>query len=366
MFSLGLGTFLILTLYLAQTNLLAQVSPAARKLRPDAVLFDVQTDQKEGVIAFAPLEGLPVIQETPIITMRLAELKGQSVERWRKDPRREIPAWTLRREYRSTYRDHLEDSEKLVAGTWQGRVTSQTSPIPVSVEEGIAKTLGLRLGDEVVFDVQGVPLKAIVASLREVDWRRLQPNFFVVFPAGVLEDAPSFHVLVTRTGSPEKSARMQRELVKQFPNVSTIDLTAVLQTVDSILQKISFVIRFMALFTAGTGLVVLLASVLTGRYQRLQESVLLRTLGASRQQIGRILFVEYACLGSMAAATGIVLSIGASWALSHYVFKMGFSVPPLPLIVAWLIVSAVTALTGLATNRGICNHPPLEALRREV
>jgi len=143
-----------------------------------------------------------------------------------------------------------------------------------------------------VFDVQGVPVAVRVASLREVEWRRIQPNFFVVFPEGALEDAPGMQVLALRVRSSAESARLQREVVKAFPNVSAIDLTLVLQTVQSILKKISFVIRFLAMFTVLTGLLVLVTALLGGRYQRVQESVLLRTLGASRGQICKIRLVS--------------------------------------------------------------------------
>jgi putative ABC transport system permease protein len=214
--------------------------------------------------------------------------------------------------------------------------------------------------------VQGVPVKTVVASLREVEWRRLQPNFFVVFPLGVLEEAPSFHVLVTRVGSSATSATLQRALVQKFPNVSVIDLTLVLQTIDSILNKIAFVLRFMAVFTVGTGLLVLVASILSGRFQRLQESVLLRTLGASRSQVLQVLFVEYAALGTLAALTGIVLAAVGSWALARFVFHINYSVSAGPLVAAVGIVSTLTVTTGLLTSRGVCAQPPLEVLRGEV
>ena len=366
MLTLGLGTFLILTLYLLQTSLVREILPGARQDQPDAVLFDIQPDQREGVIRLLTALDLPVLQDVPMVTMRLAEIKGRTVVEIRNDPERHIPGWTLRREYRSTYRDRLTDTEILKAGEWHERVAPGASPVPISIEEGIAESLQVGLGDELVFDVQGLPIKTVVASLREVDWRRMQPNFFVVFPLGVLEDAPSFHIMVTRAGSSAKSAQMQSAVVKEFPNVSTIDLTLIVQTVDSILRKVSFVIRFMALFTLGTGLIVLLASILAGRFQRLQESVLLRTLGASRKQILRIQMVEYFSLGALAAVTGIILAVAASWALTVFVFKVPFSFSVVPLVAALATVCGLTVLTGLLTSRGICDYPPLEVLRNEV
>jgi putative ABC transport system permease protein len=165
--------------------------------------------------------------------------------------------------------------------------------------------------------------------------------------------------------SSDESARMQREVVKAFPNISIIDLMLVLQTVDSILGKISFVVRFMAMFTVLTGLLVLVSALVTGRYQRVRESVLLRTLGASRGQILKILVVEYFALGLLAALTGILLAIFAAWALAALVFKVSFTVAVVPLLIALLGVPAITVITGLLISRGILNHPPLAILRAE-
>jgi putative ABC transport system permease protein len=153
--------------------------------------------------------------------------------------------------------------------------------------------------------------------------------------------------------------------VKSFPNVSIIDLMLVLRTVDSILGKISFVVQFMAMFTVLTGLLVLVSALVTGRYQRIRESVLLRTLGASRGQILKILVVEYFALGFLAALTGILLAVIAAWALAALVFKVTFAVAVLPLVIALVVVPAITVITGLLISRGILNHPPLAILRAE-
>jgi len=309
---------------------------------------------------------LPVLDEVPIVTMRLSSVKGRSVESLLADPQRLSPAWQLRREYRSTYRDRLHDGEKLVAGTFVANVPPGTAIVPISMESEIAKDLQLGLGDEVVFDLQGVPLTARVTSWRTVDWRRIQPNFFVVFPTGVLEAAPTMHVMLTRVPTSAEAGRLQREVVLAFPNISVVDLTLILQTIDSILSKISFVIRFMALFTVLTGLLVLVSALVTGRYQRMRESVLLRTLGASRRQILNILAVEYLALGLLAALTGIVLAVGASWALAQFVFKVGFAFQAGPVVVALLVVPGITVVTGLLMSRGVLNQPPLAVLRGDA
>ena len=364
--SLGLGTFLMASLFLVQHSLIAQLVSSGNAGQANALLFDIQPDQREAVATLVRSLNLPILDEAPIITMRLSSLKGRTVASLLADKKDHIPNWTLRREYRCTYRDRLRDSEKLIAGHWPIAVTNAEGVIPVSLEEGIAKELKVGLGDAIDFDVQGIPLKTRVAGLRQVDWRRVQPNFFVVFPPGVLESAPAMHVLVTRVASSEDSARLQRTVVGRFPTVSVIDLTLVLQTLDSILGKISFVVRFMAMFTVLTGLLVLVGALLTGRFQRIQESVLLRTLGASRGQIRQVLFVEYAALGILSALTGLLLAAAAAWGMSAWVFHTSFAPPLWPLLAALAGVPVLTLIVGLLMSRGVTNRPPLEVLRTET
>lgn len=365
MVSLGMGTFLVLTLYLVQLNLLGEFLQPKSASEGNAVLFDIQPDQREGVLRVLKTQQLPVIENVPMISMRLRSIKGRTVQEIRNDPSSGIRGWALGREYRSTYRAQLAATEKLIAGTWHPQMESREAPIPVSLEEGIARNLKVTLGDEIVFDVQGVPVQTRVASLRQVDWRRLSPNFFVVFPPRTIEDAPAMTMMVTRVQSSEQSARLQREIVRQFPNVSAADLTLVLQTVSSVLDKISFVVRFMALFTVGTGLIVLGGTIVSGRYQRLRESILLRTLGASRRQVLQILTVEYLLLGALAAVTGIIFSLAANWALAAFVFESKVQFYPVPLLITVSAVSLLTVIFGLLGNRTILNLPPLEVLRVE-
>jgi len=364
--SLGLGTFLLASLFLVEHSFLNQLVASGNTGQANALLFEIQPDQRQAVAGLVRSLNLPVLDEAPIVTMRLASVKGRTVESLLADKTDHIPNWTLRREYRCTYEDHLRDSEKLVAGEWWSGATNKSEVVPISVEDGIARELEVGLGDAIEFDVQGVPVKTRVASLRQVDWRRVQPNFYVVFPPGVLENAPAMHVVVTHVSSSEESARLQRSVVGAFPGVSVIDLTLVLQTLDSILDKISYVVRFMAMFTVLTGLLVLVGALLTGRFQRIQESVLLRTLGATQSQIFRVLLAEYLALGVLSALTGLSLAVAAAWALSLWVFKGPFAVPVGLLGIALLAVPALVLAVGLLLSRGVTKRPPLEILRNEV
>jgi putative ABC transport system permease protein len=360
--ALGLGTFLIGTLYVVQHVLLTQVSVAGGEGKPNIVLFDVQVDQTESVRQVIEEQGLAVIHDAAVVTMKLASINGESVLdiMTRKDTRN----FVYTREYRSTYRDRLFDSETLVAGEWAGQ-TDSNGPVPVSFAADLAERLDVDVGDSLTFNVQGVPIDCRIASLRDVDFQRIQPNFWVVFPTGVLEDAPQFTVFTTRVSSPEQSAALQRKVVKNHPNVSVIDLGLVLRTVDNVLDKVSFVIRFMALFSVLTGLVVLTAAVISSRYQRIRESVLLRTMGASRKQVRRILILEYLFLGSLAALSGLILSLAGGWLLSVFVFDASFSIPAAAIASVFALIVVLTVSVGMLNSRGISNRPPLEVLRAE-
>ncbi len=367
MLSLGLGTFLIVTLFLVQTTLLSQAALSAEGDRPNLVFFDIQSDQKAEVREALETAGAPLLQDVPIVTMRLSSLKGRSVAELRADENRTQPMWLLAREYRSTYREELIETETITQGRWVGRVAEgDAGPVPISLEEGVARELEVGIGDSLVFDVQGVPVKTVLASTRLVEWERVQPNFFAVFPEGVLEDAPQFHVLVTRAESSEESADLQRAVLERFPNVSSVDLGLILRTVDTILDKVAFVIRFMALFSFFTGLTVLAGAVITSRYQRMRETVLLRTLGAARRQVLQIMVIEYVLLGTLASLTGLILSLGAGWALAFFLFEIPFPPLPLSIVGAVLLVVALTLLIGWLNSRSLLDRPPLEVLRSEA
>lgn len=362
--TIGLGTAFIGTLYFVQSMLMERVTLSDRDNQANMVLFDIQTAQKEAVAARAKQFHLPVLQEVPIITMRIEEINGRNAEKVKKDSTDSIPARVFENEFRVTYRDTLINSERILEGKLYPHSDS-SQIIRISLDERFAKFNHLKLGDKVLFNVQGMMLLTQIGSLREVDWRRVQTNFRVVFPAGVLENAPQFHVLVTRVPSSEASAKFQQAIVREFPNVSIIDLGLVISVMSEILEKIGFVIRFMAGFSITTGLVVLISSVLISKFQRIQESVLLRTLGAVRKQILFITGLEYFFLGALAAITGILLALGASLALAKFSIDTSFHPHWQPMVLIFLSIVTLTILIGLINIRSVINKPPLEILRRE-
>ncbi len=362
--SIGLGTALISTLFFIQSLLVDKVAISGGGDRPNMVLFDIQSKQKDEISEITRDYDLPVIQEVPIVTMRLVNINGLTKADIYADSTITYPDWAYNREYRVTYRDSLIDSERVAQGEWSGKV--KDDEIHISISEGFAENMDVKVGDEMTFNVQGAVIKTVVGSLREVDWNRVQTNFLVVFPEGVLEEAPQFHVLVTKVGSDVLSARYQQAIVRQFPNVSIIDLTLILNTLDEVLAKISFVIQFMAMFSIVTGVLVLIGSVIISKFQRIQESVLLRTLGASRKQILSITALEYLFLGSIAALAGILLALVGSWALAVFSFESAFIPDFIPVVTLFVAIAGITVLIGMLNSRSIVERTPLEVLRAEI
>lgn len=364
--TIGLATTLITTLFTVQHLLLQKLELSGGEEQPNMVVFDIQPDQLEGVTEFTKKYNLPVIQKVPVITMRLQSIKGTPIEALKKDTTTEIRRWVLNREYRVTYRDTLIDSETVTEGKWVGHIGSLQDTVYISLSDNLARDMNVGIGDKITFNVQGVPLETYIGSIRKVDWQRVQTNFMIVFPEGVLEQAPKFYVLVTRADSSYIAARYRNALVQAYPTVSIIDLELILKTVDQILEKVSFVIRFMAFFSIATGLLVLIGSVMITKFQRIKESVLLRTLGGSRKQILSINTLEYFFLGSLASVTGIIISLLASWLLAFFYFNTPFHPPFLPLVLSYLAITGITMLIGLINSRSVVTKSPMEVLRSEV
>ncbi|MEO6037461.1 MAG: FtsX-like permease family protein [Saprospiraceae bacterium] len=363
--TVGLGTMLLSTLFLIQNLILKQVEFSGSGNQPNMILFDIQTADKDSVAALVRSKGMPVLQQVPVITTRVETINGRSKAQDEADSTKAMPKWVWDREYRVTFRDTLIDSEKIIAGAWEGNAIPG-QPIKISISDGLQNAMKAEIGTKIVFNVQGTQLECEVGSVRKVDFGRVQTNFLVLFPRGVLERAPQFHVIVSRVASAEQSAGFQSELVRRYPGVSAIDLTQILKSVDEVLRKVSFVIRFMALFSILTGLLVLISSIYQGKFARIRESVLLRTLGASGRQILWINAIEYFFLGALACLAGVGLSVIGAWALARFAFHIPFSPQWWPLVWTFLVITTITIVIGLLNSREVVRKPPLEVLRAEV
>jgi len=363
--SIGLGTAILTTLFIIQGLILQNVGSMDAGSQPNMVLYGIERQQAEGLSEITEKYDMPVLQQAPIVTMRLAGWKGKSKETWLADTTRTASRWAINREARVSYRDYLESDEELLRGEFVGEVNPGDS-VFISLDEGYAESLDVDLGDELVWNVQGTMIKTFVSSIRDIEFRSMRTRFFILFPKGVLEDAPQFLVFITKSPNTEVTAKYRSEVVKAFPNVSVVDLGMILSTLNDILTKVSYIIKFMAGFSILTGLIVLISSLLLSKFQRIKESVLLRTIGASRLQILKINATEYALLGSLAALTGIVISIIASYFLATRQFELDYSLNWFPIIFIFLFVTTLTIIIGLLNSREVLQKSPLEVLRKEM
>ncbi|UAN00044.1 ABC transporter permease [Polaribacter litorisediminis] len=362
--AIGLGTFLISTLYFTKDILLAKTAIENKKNDANIILMDVQSAQKEAVVNTILPKGLEVIDNIPIVTMRMHRIKDRLVNDIRKDSTSNMNRWILNHEFRTTYRDELLESEEILEGSWVQKA-NPNEPILISIADNIARDADLKVGDEVVLNVQGVLMETKIGSIRKVNWGNMQLNFSIVFPLGILENAPQFNVLTTYVPNEARSADLQRDLVKKFPNISILDLRQIFTIVEDILDKISWIINFMAFFSILTGIIVLIGSVRNSKYQRIKESVLLRTLGAKSKQILQITALEYVYLGVLGSLVGILLSLVSSQLLATLLFKEPFLPSAVPFLVFLPGITILVLFIGLSNIRSVLKSPPLEVLRKE-
>lgn len=362
--AIGLGTFLISTLYFTKDILLSKTEIGQTTETANMIILDVQSEQREAVEESLTRNKLPVLTAIPLVTMRMHKIKDQLVNDMRQDSTREVRGWILNHEFRTTYRDTLLDSEELIAGEWIPNLKKGDSVV-ISISDNLANDAKVDIGDVIVFNVQGVLMETTVGSIRKVDWGQLQLNFTIVFPKGVLEQAPQFNVITTTVPDEAGSANLQRDLVAQFPNVTVLDLRQVYTIIEDILDKISWIINFMAFFSILTGIIVLIGSVRTSKYQRIKESVLLRTLGAKNTQILKIAALEYVFLGLLGSLVGILLALVGSFCLALLLFKAPFVPSLIPFLVFLPGITLLVLLIGLSNIQTVLRSSPLEVLRRE-
>ena len=380
--ALGFGVFLMSTVYQVQDNLLRTVSVKLDASKANVLFFDVQDDQGAPLDSMIRANGYTIAQRTPIVPMKivainslvgdqllagggarpdtLAESRPRSAPGQRR-PRRE--RWVLRREFRSTYRDSLMPSEKLSAGRFPTGGSRRDQLPEVSLDAEVAKSLQVGIHDTITWDVQGVRVTTRVTSLRDVNWTRFEPNFFAVFERRALEKAPKQFVILADVRGAGAVARLQRDVVTKFPNVASLDLTLVQQTIGRVLDKVTTAIRFMAALSLALGIPVLFSAVSATRRERLREGVLLKVLGATRRQVGRVMLAEYLLLGSLGSLAGVVLSVGGAWGLMHFIFKQPFVPALLPASLVALLMIAIAVSIGMLTGREVFRETPMAALR---
>ncbi len=382
--ALGFGVFLMSTVYQVQDNLLRTVAVKLDASKANVLFFDVQDDQGEPLDSMIRANGYTISQRTPMVPMKIVAINSlvgeqlltgdaaasadttASPERGARGAGgrgRGRERWVLRREFRSTFRDSLMPSEKLSAGRFPTGGSNPAQLPEVSLDAEIAKSLQVGIHDTITWDVQGVRVKTRITSLREVNWTRFEPNFFAVFESRALAKAPKQFIILADVRGENAVARLQRDVITKFPNVASLDLTLVQQTIGRVLDKVTTAIRFMAGLSLALGIPVLFSAVSATRRERLREGVLLKVLGATRRQVGRVMLAEYLLLGSLGSLAGVLLSVGGAWGLMHFVFKQPFVPALVPASLVALLMIAIAVSIGMLTGREVFRETPMAALR---
>lgn len=360
--ALGVGVTAVTAVYLLQGSLLQQVVSAQPGGSPNMIFIGIQPAQRDDFAAF--LHASPAVAEvaevTPMVPGRLLTVAGLGPDE--KDlSEGDRQFWT--RQFMNTWSAGLPPGDKVVEGRWWEPADYAAGPL-VSVEREAATRLGIRLGDTIEFDVDGAVVAARVHNMREADWNNFRTNFFVVFSPGALDGFTTTYAALART-APGGDGQLLRQLVDAFPGVTGLNVRDILDTVQSVLDRIGLVIRFVAGFAILAGLVILAGSVAATKFRRMREAAVLRALGATPRVVGGILATEYLVLGAVAGAVGVVLAHALAAVALHYLF----AAPPvvsLPVLAGGpLLTAALTLGAGWAASLDILRQPPLAVLRND-
>jgi len=360
---IGLGLFFVNTVDVLERHIVGDLRTLGQN-RPNLAMIDIQPDQEEQLTGLLNRYRPASVFSEPMITMRLVSINDESLADLSARRNNRPEEWALKREFRTTYRNAPKpEIESVIAGEWVSRIAPGQSPVPVSLEEGIADALNVGLGDRILFDIHGVALETRVANLRKADWKSMQPNFFIVFPEGVIDDAPQSILVFCNISNMQQRAEFQARMVEQFPNVTAIDISLMMNAVMHTTRQLSAGIKTIAVVTLLAGLAVMMAIIRSGRMVRLREAILLRTIGSSARTIVIYQVLELVFLALIATASGLVLSILTSWAIVHYGLDFSFDpglMNPWPFL---FVLHVIVIATGLAQAAGALRLAPAEAWR---
>ena len=354
----GLGIMVLLLLALVRNDLLQDWRASLPADAPNYFMINIRPDEAAAITEFFRKEGLPPTELVPLVRARLTAVNDVPVDRIRFEGDR--AQGFAEREANLTWARTLRDDNRLVSGRWWS--DGDGGGPRVSVEQDYAERLGLKLGDTVTYDVAGEPVTATITSLREVRWDSFQPNFFMVFSPGVLEEVTGTLITSVHVQPAQRLALV--DLVRQFPEVTIIDIDALLSQVRDVMDKAALAVQYVFLFTLAAGLMVLLAAVQATRDERRYESAMLRTLGASRRVVFQGVAAEFTALGLLA---GLLAAAGATvvgYFLAREVFNLKYAPDPWVWVIGVLGGALLVGVAGMLAARSAVTQPPVETLRQ--
>lgn len=358
--AVGLGSFFIIATHSMQTNLLREMDFQTRTNLSNMYLIDIQSDQREGVEKIVREATGTEPEILPTVRGRIAAINGKTIDPESEDYKKD--RGRLGFEYTMTYRDRLDETESILEGTFWDR-TSSSNP-EISIEESLQGMMGLDVGGSVTFDILGRKITAKVTSVRRVDWKNARTGFYVLFRPGVLEAAPNVYIAALDAPLTEPArSRFQRRLVDAYPNVTAIDVVDIVRGIQKILNTITLGISFIGGFVFLSGVLILIGSIAMTKFQRIYESAVLKTLGATRNMILYILMLEYAFLGMIAGVVGSLAAMALSYAITVHVFELDWQLAPALYLIGVAATILLVTLVGALSSLDVLNRKPLAVLR---
>jgi putative ABC transport system permease protein len=353
----GLGLMVLLLLAVVRDDLMQEWRASLPANAPNHFMINIRPDQTANVREFFAARQIAPPQLVPMIRARLTHINGVSVSDLRiaTDRGREF----VEREANLTWAEQMQADNRIVAGEWWR--ADDGGGARVSVEVELAQALGLKVGDALTYDVAGETIAARVASLREVQWDSFRPNFFMVFSPGALDDSTGTYI--TSVYLPREQRRVLLEFVRQFPEVTAIDLEALLTQVRGVMDKASLAVQYVFGFTLLAGVTVLLAAIQATRDERRYESAMLRTLGASRRVVLQGVAAEFTTLGLLSGALASIGATAAGYFVATRLFNLDYTLNPAVWGVGLIAGALLVGLSGTLATRSVVNHPPVATLR---
>jgi len=352
--ALALGLMALLLLSVTRTDLISAWRKSIPADAPNRFVINIEPDQRDAFRAFLDRAGVGTHDLAPMVRGRLVAVNGRAIgPNDYKDTRAKR---LVDREFNLSYADTVPLHNRIVQGQWFTQSTGQ-----VSMEEGIATTLGLKLGDQLSFDIAGQKVAGRITSLRKLEWDSMHVNFFVIFPRPALSDMPktwiaAFHLSDSQTN-------LSNQLTQDFPNITVVDMTAVLRQIQSIVDQVVRAVEFLFLFTLSAGLLVLYAALMSSRDERTREAGLLRALGASGKQLSRSQFFEFIVLGALSGILAAAGAVAVGWVLSIEVFDFPYMFRSTPWVAGILGGILIATFGGWLGLRPVLNQPPMATLR---
>ncbi len=359
--SLGLAVMLIVAVALLEQSLRAELADRGPERSPAFFFIDIQPDQAGPFARLVTLRAGHAPELTPVVRSRLATINGAPVAHDPQQKREEV--WYLSREYVLTWAAEPPSHNTIVAGHWWSEDEARRGPL-ISVEEEIAKNLGVTVGGSLGFDIQGVTVEARVVNLRRVDWQSFNTNFFVIFSQGALDGAPSTYLATARVGPADEGA-VQSAVTAAFPNVTAIPVREVLERIAAVLDQIALAVRLLAGVSIMTGLIVTAGALGVSRHQRLYQSVILKALGATRGLVARVFAVEYALLGVAAGLCGSLLAAALAWGVGRWALDIRWAGSPLTIASGVAGATLLALCVGFLGTFRLLGRKPLGVLRGE-